>query len=269
MKRIGVLLFFLLLNYAHGQVYPQIGARANALGTTSLCLQDAWSVYNNPGAFAMMDHHEVGVAYENRFLLKELSTQSLAFGYHTEKAGNIGVHVQQYGFSLYRETIAGLVYGMKLFDNFSAGVQLNYHRIALADNYGSKNTVSAGLGLFYSFNKDFDLGFRVLNLNRSRLAEQEDERLPTTFSLGGTYHFSEKVLWSVEAEKTMIHPINFKSGLEFSPHEILALRLGMNSYPFQATFGFGLKLKKFQLDMASMWHTNLGLSPSAGMKFEF
>ena len=251
------------------QVYPQTGARSNGMGTASLCLVDAWSVYNNPGAFGSLDHNEVGISYENRYLLKELSTQALAAGFHTKKAGNIGVHFQQYGFNLYHELIGGLTYGMKLFKNFSAGVQLNYHRIALAENYGSKNTVSAGLGLYYQLNKSFNLGMRVLNITRTRLSGQQDERLPTTFNLGAVYRFSEKVLWSVEAEKTMINPINFKSGIEFKPHEVVALRLGINSYPFQSSFGFGLKLKKIQFDMAAMWHSRLGMSPSAALKMSF
>ncbi|MCG8577031.1 MAG: hypothetical protein MI810_19275 [Flavobacteriales bacterium] len=251
------------------QVYPQIGARSNGLGTTGLCFNDVWSVYNNPGAFGAMEENGVGVSYENRFLLKELSTQSLAFGYHTEKAGNIGIHFQQYGFSLYREMIGGVTYGMKLFRNFSAGVQINYHRIALGENYGSKNSLSAGLGMFYQLNKSVDLGVRITNISRSRLAEFEDERLPTVFGLGMMYTFSEKVLWTLEAEKTVIHPINFKSGLELKPHEILALRIGMNSYPFQSSFGVGLKLKKFSFDLATLWHSNLGISPSAGLKVNF
>ncbi len=251
------------------QVYPQIGARANGLGSTGLCFNDIWSVYNNPGAFGSIEKHGVGISYENRFLLKELSSQSLAFGYHLKKGGNFGIHFQQYGFSLYREMIGGLTYGLKLFDNFSAGVQLNYHRIALGENYGSLNNLSAGLGLYYRLNKAVDLGMRVTNISRSRLADFQDERLPTVFGLGMMYTFSERVLWTVEAEKTVIHPVNFKSGLEIKPHEVLALRIGINSYPFQSSFGLGLKFKKFQFDMATIWHSNLGISPSVGLKVNF
>jgi len=201
--------------------------------------------------------------------LKEMSTQSLAFGYHTKKAGNFGIHFQQYGFNLYREMQGGLTYGMKFFDNFSGGVSLNYHRIALGDNYGSKNTISAGLGLFYSMNDQLKFGMRVMNINRAKLASFENERLPTTFSLGAVYAFSKKALWSVEAEKDLIHPLNIRSGLEIQAHEIFAIRLGVNSYPFQASFGFGLKFKEFYLDLATMWHTQLGLSPSGALHFRF
>lgn len=264
-----ILISILFFGTTQAQVYPQIGARSNGLANASLCLDDVWSVYNNPGAFGMMDKSGVGVSYENRFLLSELSTQALAFGYHTEKIGNFGLHFQQYGFELYREMQGGLTYGMQLFDNFSAGVSVNYHRIRLAENYGSKNLVTAALGMNYAMNEDLQIGFRVQNISRTRLAEFDDERMPTNFALGFKYAFSDKAFWTVEAEKDLIYPVNVKSGIEIQPHDIFAVRLGINTYPFQSAFGFSLKLKSFQLDLATQWHTQLGISPSGGLKFSF
>ena len=269
MKKFILFILLFAAGNVFSQVYPQIGARSNAMGGSAIGLTDVWSVYNNPGAFGSLEKTAVGVSYENRFLLKEMATKTLAFGYHTEKAGNIGLHMQQYGFSLYREMQLGLTYGMKLFDNFSAGVNMNYHRIALGENYGSKSSISAGLGIFYSMTEDLNFGMRVLNINAARLSDVNDERLPTTFGLGFKYDFSKKAFWSLDAEKDLINPINIKTGIEVLPHESFAVRLGVNSYPFQASFGFGLKLSRFQLDMASMWHAQLGLSPSAGIHYQF
>jgi hypothetical protein len=163
----------------------------------------------------------------------------------------------------------GFTYGMKFFDNFSGGLSLNFHRIALGENYGSKNTLSGALGLYYSMNKSLKFSMRVLNLNRAKLADDQDERLPTTFSLGAIYQFSDKAFWSLDAEKDLVHPLNVKSGLEIQAHEIFAIRFGMNTYPFQGSVGFGLKFSQFHIDMATMWHTQLGLSPSAGIHFDF
>lgn len=269
MRKILYIVVLLTSTQLSAQVYPQIGARSNGLASTSLSLNDVWSVYNNPGAFGMLEKTELGAAYENRFLLKELSNQALAFGYHTEKSGNFGLYFQQYGFNLYREMNGGLTYGMKLFDNFSAGISINYHGVHLAENYGSKNTLSAGLGLLYAMNDNLKIGMRVQNVSRTRLAEFDDERLPTNFSLGFLYQISKKAFWTLEAEKDIIHPINIKSGFEIQAHEILALRCGFNTFPFQSAFGLSIQLKKFQFDLASQWHTSLGLSPSGGLKYTF
>jgi len=262
-------LFFSITLSTLSQVHPQIGARSNALGNSSLCLDDVWSVYNNPGAFGLLKKTSLGVAAENRFLLKELSSQSLAVGFHTQKSGNFGIQFQQYGYNLYREMNGGFVYGMKLFDNFSAGVSINYHGIFLAENYGSKSTVSAGLGILYSATKNLKIGMRIQNISRTKLIDFNDERLPTHFGLGFLYQLSKKALWSLEAEKDLINPLNIKSGIEIQAHEVFAVRLGVNSYPFTTSFGFGLKLKNFQVDAAAQWHTTLGISPSFGLHYSF
>lgn len=269
MHRLVLLVLISLGTKAVSQVHPQMGARSNGLGNASICFTDVWSVYNNPGAFGFLEETSVGVAAENRFLLKELSSQSLAFGLPAGKTGNFGLHFQQYGFNLYRELNSGFVYALKLAPTFSMGVSMNYHGIFLAENYGSKHTFSAGIGMFYSATKNLKLGMRIQNLNRTRLAEFDDERLPTNFGLGFLYQVSKKVSWSAEAEKDLIHPINIKTGIEIQAHEILAVRLGMNTWPFVSSFGFGLKLKSFHVDAAAQWHTVLGLSPSFGLHYSF
>lgn len=266
-------LFFLMCIFSAvrgwTQVYPQIGARSAGLGATSITFTDVYSVYNNPGAFGALEKTAVGVNYENRYLLKELSTQALAFGYHTDKNGNFGLHFQQYGFELYREMQVGLSYGLKLFNRFYGGFGLNFHRIHLAENYGNRNTASGSIGVLYKATDNLHFGVRVLNLSRTKLADDQDERLPTTFGMGITYYFSENVLWNIEAEKTIVQPLNIKTGLEIHPHEILYLRLGVNSYPFQSSFGFGLNLDQLQFDLATTWHSTLGMSPSAGLTYRF
>ena len=264
-----LILFVLLNSLSFAQIAPTIGAEANGLGCTSLSSKDVFSVYNNPGALGQIENTGVGFTYDNRFLLKELSTQSLAAAYKMEKNGAIGLHLQHYGFGLYREMFTGVSYGISLAPNFSLGTSVNFHRIQLGDNYGSTNALSLGLGMFYSVNEELSFGMRVANLTRTRLAEFEDERLPTTFGLGLQYIFSEKVFWNLEAEKNFAHPINIKTGLGFQPHELIALRMGVNSYPFQSTFGLGVTMPKFRFDISAGWHAQLGISPSVGLVFSF
>lgn len=250
------------------QVPNQIGARANGMANTTLLISDVWSVKNNIGAIGMLDKTEIGLAYQNRFLLKEFANQSVAFNYASEQ-GSFGLYFQQTGFSLYRQVVGGIGYGMKLNDNFSTGVSINYHRISFGDVYGSVGSVSASVGLFYEFNDNIDLGVNIANLNRANISNYQDERFPTVFNLGMKYKFSEGTFWSIEAEKDLLHPINIKSGIEIEAHEIFVLRLGMNSYPFQTALGVGLKMNNWRLDIATSWHTTLGVNPSAGLVYQF
>jgi hypothetical protein len=129
-------LLILFCSYSiFGQVPNQIGSRANGLANTSLMNTDVWSVKNNIGALGMLEETEVGLTYQNRFLLNEFSNQTVAFNYHNENLGNFGVYIQQTGFSLFRQVQASLGYSMKFTDNLSGGLAFNYHRVAVGDAY--------------------------------------------------------------------------------------------------------------------------------------
>jgi hypothetical protein len=193
----------------------------------------------------------------------------LAFNYHIGSKSNIGIYYQQTGFSLYKQLQTGLAYGMKFSDNFSMGVAMNFHRIALGDIYGSKNALSASVGLIYALNSNIDLGVNINNINRTKLDDFQDERFPTIYNVGLKYKFSEGTFWSIEAEKDILHPVNIKSGIEIKTHDIFVVRLGVNSFPFLASMGAGINIKKLQIDIASSWHTNLGLNPAMSLKYNF
>src|SRR5690606_15622601 len=84
------------------QILPQIGARSIGLGSTGLTQNDIYAMQNNPGAFGALDQSQIAITYQNRFLIPELSNQSLVAGWHTKSIGNFGLSVQHYGFNLYR-----------------------------------------------------------------------------------------------------------------------------------------------------------------------
>ena len=269
MRKLLFLGFTLMPLFMFAQVPSQIGARSNGLANSALVLSDVWAVKNNIGAIGELDKTEVGLGYQNKYFLKEFSNQSFVVNYAAKK-GSFGMYFQQAGFNLYREISSGIGYGMKLSNNLSAGVSLNLHRISFGDIfYGAKNSMSASVGLKYSLNKNIEFGANVGNLNRAKITDVQDERFPTVFGLGMRYIFSEKAFWTFELEKDIVHPINVKSGLEIKAHDILVLRLGVNTYPFQTAFGAGINFKKWRLDLAANWHSSLGINPSAGLVYQF
>src|SRR5574343_1427280 len=141
---IGLLLLAPFTLVAQG--WLTIGARSNFMGNSSVKLIDVWAFHHNPGAIVQLEKQAICISYENRFLLKELQSQGLVYGQALKK-GVISFGAQTYGFKTYRTNRVGLGYSMKLSEKFSAGVQLNYQNIRLTENYGSKNTVTAELGI--------------------------------------------------------------------------------------------------------------------------
>ena len=86
---------------------------------------------------------------------------------------------------------------------------------------------------------------------------------------GGSYKFSEKALLSSELEKNVGLTTIFKAGLEYHIVEQVFLRGGIASNPTLSSFGFGFKLKQWQVDVASSYHQVLGFTPQVSLVYDF
>jgi len=265
-----LLLIYLIINVngLFGQNSVIIGGRQNGMAGAGSLIADVWSVKNNPGAFGFFEGLEVGLQYQDRFLLSELASKNLGFGQEL-KSGNFGIYLQQTGFELFKQIQAGGGYSLKLSKRMAMGVNINYHLLQLGDIYGSKHNVSAGLGIAYFVKDDLMLGASIININRAKLFNQPDERLPTYFIFGLKYQLSAKTLILIDLEKELALPLNLKTGVEVKANEMFNLRLGVNTYPFRTAFGTGIKIKKLTIDLAAVWHAQIGLSPTLGMVYQF
>lgn len=267
MKKYLLLLILLPhLTSVMAQGWQPAGARSNALGNASVTLSDVWSYHHNPGALGEIESLSFGASYENRFLLKELQTQTIAVAVPL-KVGVISFGAQLYGYNLYRSQKAGVGYSMKLAEKLYAGVQLNYNGLQLSENYGTHHGMTAEVGLKAYINEQWSVGMSVYNLGRTKLSAYQDDRYTTMFRLGTGYSISKKVTILGEATKNLDYPIEVKGGVEYEAINNFHVRIGASTNPTEFTFGFGYKWKKIQLDVASAYHTTLGWSP--GITFVF
>lgn len=244
-----------------------LGARHAGIANASVSLSDVWSVHHNQAGLGFMERAAAGVYYENRFLLKELSLKGGAFTYPI-KAGTFGLSVASFGYASYSENKIGLAFGRSFGEKFAAGIQLDYLNTHIGENYGKRSAIAGEIGIQAKPLKDLTIGVHLFNPTRSRIDDYDDERVPTIMRFGMDYKFSNKVFVAVETEKDVDHKAVFKAGLEYIPTEVLYLRAGISTNPAQSSFGFGLKLSQFKLDIASSFHSVLGFTPQVGLVYE-
>ncbi len=244
-----------------------IGASSTGMGGYTATLSDVWSTNNNQAGLGFMTDITGGIFYENRFLLKETSYRAGAFVLPV-KTGAFGLSVASFGYSAYSETKAGLSYGQRFGDRFSVGVQLNYLNTKLNQDYGSRNTVTGAVGIISKLSDELSIGVHVYNPTRSKLAEYDNERIPTIMKLGLDYRFSEKVMIGVETEKDMNYDASVKAGIEYHITEIFYLRGGISTNPTLSSFGFGLQMKNFKMDISSSFHQTLGMTPGISLIYQ-
>ncbi len=272
MNKLLFLLLFLLpvliSNYGNAQGLYPTGAASIGMANASVNNEDVWAYHNNPGALGYITQTTVGVSYQNRFASSAIQSQSLAFAYKL-KTGALSFGANNFGNTNLKVYKAGLGYSMKLDEKLSAGVQLNYQGIRLPTYYGSKNTLTAEFGFLAKINASWKFGFSVFNIGRAKLSTYEDDRLSTNFRIGTTYNPSNKLAFTVEADKEIDYKIRFKGGMQYEAFENFYVRTGVANNPIEISVGFGYKFHNFQLDIASAYHQLLGFSPALSFNYLF
>jgi len=265
---VGLLVLFdigLLSTYAQG--WAPAGGRSRAMGDASVTLADVWAYHHNPAANAGLKQWGAGISYENRFLLKELQTQSLALALPLKK-GVLSVGAQVFGYTEFRTIKSGVGYSIALTEFISLGTQINVHQIRLGQGYGNVLKATGELGVLAKIKEGWNVGFSVFNISRTLLSKYQEDRLTTVMRLGTSYCFSEKLLVCVEAEKNVEFPLRGKVGLEYLPAKSVALRTGFSTNPIELNAGVGCSFKSvYFLDFGSAYTQLVGWSPNVSFTY--
>lgn len=249
------------------------GARAVALGNASATLSgDIWAVTNNAAGLGSLTRPEASVYFENRYLIPSLNVAAVALALplgELEPAaaslparasrGVVGFEAQRFGGVLYQEVRVGAAYGYRL-GVVSVGGRLDVLQVSLQD-LGSRRAVAASLGGQADLlPQRLSFGVYLYNITQAKLADYQDERVPTVLRAGLAYRPSRQVLLLAEAEKDVERPAGLKAGLEYLPTPAVAVRLGYASLSQQTSGGVGVRAGDFRFDYAAGWHSALGLS---------
>ncbi|MCO5269277.1 MAG: hypothetical protein M9897_10335 [Brumimicrobium sp.] len=245
------------------------GARSSALANSGVALIDIYSYHHNPGALGYLKEGLVGLSYEAKYALKELQQQSIALAVPL-KVGVISAGGQFYGYDSYRTTRAGVGYSIKLAENISAGVQINYLGMSLGNTYyGRKNTVSAELGILARLNNKISLGVSASNITRTKLSSYQDDRYGTILRLGAAYYILDNLMLTGEVEQEISKPTRLRLGIEYAPIPLLFIRAGVQGAPLDFAFGFGLVFGRVKIDLSSQYNQRLGWSPVVSLVVNF
>lgn len=260
-------LFLAISAQAGNEDFP-IGARSAAMGNASVSLSDVWSAQHNQAGLGFLHSASAGVYYENRFLLKELSIKGAVLALPV-KGGTFGLCISNFGYSLYSENKYSLSFAKAFGDKFSMGIAMDYLTTKIAEGYGKKGGFAAEIGLQAKPMKGLNIGAHVYNPTRTQLTAYNNERIPTIIRLGGDYTFSDQVTIALESEKDIAQKAIFKAGIEYRAVKEFYLRAGIATNPTLSSFGFGINLKNFKLDISANYHQTLGFSPQIGMTYTF
>jgi hypothetical protein len=258
----------LLVTSSSGQVTRiPVAAPYIGFGAYSFNHTDIFSFTSNQASLAQLKNAAAGVYGERRFMLSELNNYNAAIGLPTH-SGNFGLKAGYSGFSDYNETQIGLAYARRLGNKVDIGVQFNYNGIRIA-GYGSASAVSFEAGSIFHITDKLHTGFHVSNPVGGKFGKDQQEKLPSVYTVGFGYDASEKFLFSAEVIKEEDQPVNVNAGVQYKFIPQLLARAGMSSATSSAWIGLGLSLRSFRLDVTTSYHPQLGITPGLLLLFNF
>jgi hypothetical protein len=180
----------------------------------------------------------VGTSYRFVPELEGFNTASLALVVPVN-IGSFGLGISRFGDELFNQQMVSVGYA-NTFGIASLGVKAGYLQYSI-DGYGSKGVILIDFGGIAKLTEELLIGAHITNFNQSKLAELEDERVPTILALGMSYRPSTQVMVNLEVEKDIDFNPVFKFGVEYKIIEQVSLRTGINTKPNRQFYGFGLR----------------------------
>lgn len=243
------------------------GARSTALAHADVALPDPWSTYANQALLCTTPRMNVGLFVEQQYLLHELTFASINLVLPTS-SGTFALSGSQFGAGQFKERWAGIAYALPIAEFWNLGLQIDFLQLRIPENEQGKHFATFELGLFHHPPGKLSYGLHLYNP-----ANLQPSFLPAYFEtqrrteMGCVYSINPQLLISFETQKIGKRPLGLASGIEFSPLNSLAFRIGIQQHPTIPSLGLGINRQSYSLDFAFSMHPYLGLTPSFSIQF--
>lgn len=245
-----------------------LGARLTAMANNGAAVKDVWSAQANIAGIIGIKTTSAAINYTKNLFINSLNTQSAVL-VHPFGANYVGLSLQRYGITDYNEIKAGFAYAKKFGEQFSIGINANYHQVKIT-NYGATTGFSVDVGLLYQLNSQIILGAYTSNPAQQKYnSTNVNIAIPSLINIGASYQASDRVLLATTVTKNFNAAIDVSIGLDYKMLNLFSLRAGLSAKPFKQYVGFGLNYKKYLLDMALTKDPNLGYSPQIALGYAF
>ena len=268
-KTIFTLIIVSIYQLISAQISPIIPS-SSSIAITSVADTHSWTSFNNPAMLGYLDESELGIQFENKFLISELSTKSIQFGY-SNKLMNTSISFSHFGYSLYHEMLLGVGFARNFSNKFALGVQFNYDTAFFSAYNNYRGTLLPQVGFSAQLSPTFTIGFSTFNPFQSNIkTEFTLKRIPSIFSLGTEYYFIPEFAWRTQIDKELSSNYRFATGFEYSMLKNMSIKLGAYAYDYLIPcLGFGFNIGSLIVDLNCEMHPLLGLNSMAALKYRF
>ncbi len=261
---LGLLAFF---QTANAFTDLPVGARSLAMGGTHVgFINSPDAVFLNPAGLGQMRGLGISLFYQKPFALADVhfGTISVCLPLSTYRFGFGYIYL---GNNLYSEQKFNIAFSHRFFQTILLGINTRLQTINI-ENYGSTSRLGFDFGVMVPINENFSWGFTYQNINRPGIVGSE-QNLPQIIKAGFSLKAVPQLTLNMDIYKDVRYPQEVRFGIEFSPLKQLRLRAGTATNPDLFSAGFGLSVRRFQVDYAFFTHNDLGLTHQMSFSFYF
>jgi len=262
---VSVFCLFLFSTAFGGDLYRlSAGAVEAGMGNVCITKNGFWSLFHNQALLAFNKSLSFGLNYEDRFSIKELGTRSIGITVPVGEA-SIGAVYSHFGYSDFKRDMTGLACGLKLSENISAGIQVDYFSERTTKEYNNNQAVTFETGLLFTPSENTRIGIHLFNPIPNSLRKTY---LPSFLRLGVGTELSKILFAGVEAEMSTGNKLIVSTGFDYEAAKNFWLRSGFSTNNNSFSFGLGYLTKIAQLDLAFQTHEKLGVTSSVSLIFK-
>lgn len=263
---IGLCLFY---TFCHAwELGSPVGSRSSAMGNCSVALQDFWSIHNNPAGFAGLNNISIGVSYENRFMMKELSYLNAEFATPINNTSGLSLTFSRFGFTDFNENKIGIGYARSFGPHLKIGLQIDYLLFKFSNDYKNRQTATFELGIQSDITEKLCVGAYIFNPINVKLKTLNKEKIPIVFRIGLSYKITKDFLATTEIEYNSDKAVDYRIGLEYNVLKGFFIRAGVYTNPATACFGAGYSMKFFTIDVSAKMNQITGVSLQGSLIFK-
>ncbi len=270
MKRNFTVIILSTLSHFLVAQLPSTVPSSTSIANTGTADTHHWASFSNPAMLGYIDKTELGLQFENRYFISELSTKNLQLGLPT-KLVNAGLSFSHFGYSQYHEMMVGLGFGRNFSNKFALGVQFTYYTSYFSASNSYRSTLFPQVGLSVKMSPNFSIGFATFNPFLANIkTEFTIKKLPSIYSFGTEYFFSPELSWRTQLDKEVSSNYRFATGFDYRMLQSVSVKLGAYSYDYLVPcIGVGWHAGPFLFDLNCELHPLLGLNSMAAIKYQF
>lgn len=230
------------------------------------------SLLYNPSLVTLLTDKELRIECFNRYRMKELTGVSTHFACPNEWLP-FGVDVSSFGYDDWRESRFRLFMGKLLNGKWSLGFAVQYHLLqAEGVREGNGSRLSTDLGATYSPVENLLIGMLIKNLPSVAFGKNRSDNKSINIyllQLGFQWTVINNMLIAASLGTEKEYALTAHLGVEYTAFDSFHIRAGIQTSPLLPSFGIGYDLARFTIDVATQYHSVLGMSSGLGITYHF